>query len=68
VIFASSIVYVCVTINKHHLALEADPIVFHDAILPLVMNVQLEQNNKFFYSLNPNSPSKKKERRILDYK
>jgi hypothetical protein len=67
VIFASNIVYVRETIGRHILALEANPIVFCEAILPLLTNVQLKQNNKPSYSLDPDSPSKKRARRILDY-
>jgi hypothetical protein len=48
------------------LALEVDPIAFCEKIFPLVKEVELQQNKKLGYSLDPYSPPKKITKRVLD--
>jgi hypothetical protein len=57
---------VCETIGRHVLALEADLIAFRETIFPLVKEVELQQNEKLGYSLDPNLPPKKIAKRVLD--
>jgi hypothetical protein len=57
---------VCETIRRHVLALEANHVAFCEAILPLVKKVELQQIEKPGYSLDLDSPPKKKIKRVLD--
>jgi hypothetical protein len=57
---------VCEVIGRHVLALEVDHVAFCDVILPLVKEVELLQNKKSGYSLDLNSPPKKRVKRVLD--
>jgi len=57
---------VCEAIRRHVLALEVDPITFREAILPLVKEIELQQSEKLGYSLDPDSPPKKRAKRVLD--
>ncbi len=56
----------CEAIRRHVLAMEVDPIAFCEAIFPLVKEVELQQSEKLGYSLDPNSPPKKRAKRVLD--
>jgi hypothetical protein len=58
---------VCETIGRHVLALEANLIAFCETILPLEKEVELQHSEKSGSSLDPNSPPKKRAKRVLDY-
>jgi hypothetical protein len=49
------------------LALKANLITFHETIFPLVKGIGLQQNKKPNYFLDPNSPLKKRSKKLLDY-
>jgi hypothetical protein len=53
-------------IGRHVLALEVDRIAFREAILPLVKEVELQHSEKSVYSLDLDSPCKKRAKRVLD--
>jgi len=56
----------CEIIGRHVMALEANHVACREAILPLVDEVDLQQSEKLNYSLDLDSPPKKKTKRVLD--
>jgi hypothetical protein len=55
---------VCETIGRHVLALETNPIAFREVILPLVKEVEPQENERLGYSLDPNSPPNNRIKRL----